>query len=82
MARYALRNQDKIADKLGKARLDMLLATIKCENAHPVEAGMQSGYEILEFEDAAFSNVKHLFAIVGGKYDVVQLAYISSSGLN
>lgn len=38
MARYELRNQDKIADKLGKARLDMLLATIKCENAHPVEA--------------------------------------------
>lgn len=82
MARYALRNQDKIADKLGKARLDMLLATIKDGNAHPVEVGMQQGgYKILEFTDATFSKAKHLFAVVGGMYDVVQLAYISSSGL-
>lgn len=81
MARYALRNQDKIADKLGKARLDMLLATIKGGNAHPVEVGMQGGYKILEFTDATFSKTKHLFAVVGGMYDVVQLAHISSSGL-
>lgn len=81
MARYALRNKDKIADKLGKAWLDMLLATIKGDNAHPVEVGVQGGYKILEFTDATFSKAKHLFAVVGGMYDVVQLAYISSSGL-
>lgn len=81
MARYALRNQDKIADKLGKIRLDMLLATIKSDNVHPIEVGTQGGYKILEFTDATFSKTKHLFAAVGGMYDVVQLAYISSSGL-
>ena len=82
MTRYALRNQDKIADKLGKARLDMLMATITTVGAHPTEVGTQGGYRILEFTDVAHSKTKHLFAIVGRKYDVVQLAYISSAGLN
>lgn len=81
MARYALRNQDRIADKLGKERVDMLLATIKGGNPNIATGDKYNELETLVFDDAKRKGVTHRFAITGGMYDVKVLAYIGSQGL-
>ena len=81
MARYALRNQDKIADKLGKERVEMLLSSIKSTTPVMPSSEKVNGLDVLIFNDARCSGVTHRFSVTGGLYDVKILAYLGSQGL-
>lgn len=63
MARYALRNQDKIAEKLGKERVETLLSSIRSTAPAMSSSEKVNGLDVLVFNDAIRSGVTHKFAV-------------------
>jgi hypothetical protein len=83
MARFALRNQKKIAESLGKDYLDLLLRSLK-EHFSKTEVIEEHTYETLKQKVVHVQSVQKNtdttfeFVIIGKTYDVYRLAYYSA----
>lgn len=77
MARYALRNQQKITATFGKSYTDLLLESLDYyfANAKHIEVHDYEGekYRVIRTE-------KFEFYVIEKKYDVYKLAYKSAAG--
>jgi len=81
--RYALRNQDRIADKLGKGSLDRMIKSLDHFFANPVDINEclsyfqfpDERYYTLGVNDVTNENYMILFYVVAQQYDVVRLAF-------
>ena len=81
--RYALRNQDRITDKLGKGLLDRMIKSLDNFFANPVDIDEclnyfqipNERYHTLGVNDVTNENYMILFYVLSQQYDVVRLAF-------